>query len=302
MGLGLDRRRRRRGARSSRSGRRWRADGPSRLRGQFGPEYDRTLETTESRREAEAELAAREERHEQLDDPAALADDARAVPRVVASRAGAVRRRSAHRRRARRQPDPVGDGRARLPGRGLRAARRGRLGRPPGGGRELPRGPPARRSGAANGERPRPRISARRCATTARSSTSSSTADADAADDDGPATHGRAGVGRCALHDRPKRTDHARSCGRHDRARPRDARTRERTRTGRMRRADRAVRGGRRRPTLDERDRSRRASPRAAPAGRPGPSGSPTAGRRFRRASSTSRARRSSRRTRWSPT
>ena len=37
-----------------------------RLKGQFGPEYDRTIETTESRRKAEAELAAREERHEQL--------------------------------------------------------------------------------------------------------------------------------------------------------------------------------------------------------------------------------------------
>ena len=37
-----------------------------RLRGQFGPEYDRTLETTESRREAEAELASREERHDRL--------------------------------------------------------------------------------------------------------------------------------------------------------------------------------------------------------------------------------------------
>jgi hypothetical protein len=34
------------------------------LRGQFGPEYDRTLESAESRREAEAELAAREQRHE----------------------------------------------------------------------------------------------------------------------------------------------------------------------------------------------------------------------------------------------
>jgi hypothetical protein len=38
----------------------------SRLRGQFGPEYDRTVETTDSRRKAEAELAAREERREQL--------------------------------------------------------------------------------------------------------------------------------------------------------------------------------------------------------------------------------------------
>ena len=38
----------------------------SRLKGQFGPEYDRTVETTDSRRKAESELAAREERREQL--------------------------------------------------------------------------------------------------------------------------------------------------------------------------------------------------------------------------------------------
>jgi len=38
-----------------------------RLRQGFGPEYDRTLETAESKREAEAELAMRRERREQLD-------------------------------------------------------------------------------------------------------------------------------------------------------------------------------------------------------------------------------------------
>jgi hypothetical protein len=37
------------------------------LQGQFGSEYDRLVESTDSRREAEAELVAREERHEQLD-------------------------------------------------------------------------------------------------------------------------------------------------------------------------------------------------------------------------------------------
>jgi hypothetical protein len=37
-----------------------------RLKGQFGPEYDRTIEAAASRRSAEAELAAREERHEGL--------------------------------------------------------------------------------------------------------------------------------------------------------------------------------------------------------------------------------------------
>ena len=37
------------------------------LRGQFGPEYDRTVQQTDSRREAEADLSARRERREQLD-------------------------------------------------------------------------------------------------------------------------------------------------------------------------------------------------------------------------------------------
>ena len=38
-----------------------------RLQQQFGPEYDRTLGTTDSKREAEAELQAREERRQQLE-------------------------------------------------------------------------------------------------------------------------------------------------------------------------------------------------------------------------------------------
>ncbi|MET7756092.1 hypothetical protein ABZT27_15460 [Streptomyces sp. NPDC005389] len=38
-----------------------------RLRERFGPEYDRTVEDTGSRRAAEQELGAREERHEALD-------------------------------------------------------------------------------------------------------------------------------------------------------------------------------------------------------------------------------------------
>jgi hypothetical protein len=37
------------------------------LRGRFGPEYNRTVETADSRRQAEAELAAREERRQQFD-------------------------------------------------------------------------------------------------------------------------------------------------------------------------------------------------------------------------------------------
>lgn len=39
----------------------------ARLRGRFGPEYDRTTESTASKREAEDELLAREKRREQLE-------------------------------------------------------------------------------------------------------------------------------------------------------------------------------------------------------------------------------------------
>jgi hypothetical protein len=37
------------------------------LQSQFGPEYDRTVESADSKRKAESELAARQERREQLD-------------------------------------------------------------------------------------------------------------------------------------------------------------------------------------------------------------------------------------------
>ena len=37
------------------------------LQGQFGPEYDRTVEASDSKKAAESELAARRERREQLD-------------------------------------------------------------------------------------------------------------------------------------------------------------------------------------------------------------------------------------------
>ena len=43
------------------------ADGPSRLRGQFGPEYDRTVDAADDKRSAEAELTAREERRSHLE-------------------------------------------------------------------------------------------------------------------------------------------------------------------------------------------------------------------------------------------
>lgn len=39
----------------------------SQLRGTFGPEYDRTVESADRRRDAERELAERKSRHEQLD-------------------------------------------------------------------------------------------------------------------------------------------------------------------------------------------------------------------------------------------
>jgi FtsZ-interacting cell division protein ZipA len=39
----------------------------SRLQQRFGPEYDRTLDTTDSKREAEAELQARQEHRQQLE-------------------------------------------------------------------------------------------------------------------------------------------------------------------------------------------------------------------------------------------
>src|SRR5262245_17215829 len=45
------------------------------LRGRFGPEYDRTVESADSRRAAESDLRAREERHDEFElrdlDPAA---------------------------------------------------------------------------------------------------------------------------------------------------------------------------------------------------------------------------------------
>jgi hypothetical protein len=48
-----------------------------RLRGQFGPEYERTVSTAESRRDAEAELSAREQRRQRFE-IRPLSDDERA--------------------------------------------------------------------------------------------------------------------------------------------------------------------------------------------------------------------------------
>jgi hypothetical protein len=45
----------------------WQRQRTDLLRRRFGPEYDRTVEESESQREAERELSAREERHDKLD-------------------------------------------------------------------------------------------------------------------------------------------------------------------------------------------------------------------------------------------
>jgi hypothetical protein len=45
----------------------WQRQRSDLLRRRFGPEYDRTVAESESQREAERELSAREERHEKLD-------------------------------------------------------------------------------------------------------------------------------------------------------------------------------------------------------------------------------------------
>ena len=66
MGMGVDRHCRRCHPRSGRlAGVDAQADG--RLQEQFGPEYERTLGKADSKRDAEAELQAREERRQQID-------------------------------------------------------------------------------------------------------------------------------------------------------------------------------------------------------------------------------------------
>ena len=87
------------------------------LKEQFGPEYDRLVDSTGGRRAAESELRERERRHESLDvrplDPATRDRYVVAWVRV----AGAVRRRPAF-RGLRCRPAPHGrDDRPWLPGR-----------------------------------------------------------------------------------------------------------------------------------------------------------------------------------------
>ena len=116
-----------------------------RLQERFGPEYDRAVDSAESKRQAEAELQAREERRERLEiRPLSQSARVRYMETWRVTQAQFV-------------DDPrsaVGSAdRSRLPGRGLRAAGLGRLGRPSAGRRELPSGSPARA-----GERRRRRL------------------------------------------------------------------------------------------------------------------------------------------------
>ena len=108
--MGSDRRGRGRSSSRSSSGRR---SGPSdarRCSGRFGPEYDRTVEGAgEQARARRAELAARAERRDKLEiTPLAPGARERYVERV-ATRAGALRRRSGRRGARGRRADPVRD-------------------------------------------------------------------------------------------------------------------------------------------------------------------------------------------------
>ena len=68
------------------------------LQGRFGPEYDRVAADAPSKRQAEAELKARAERHDEFDLKPLDPQRPRRVPRALAGRAGEVRRRSRRRR------------------------------------------------------------------------------------------------------------------------------------------------------------------------------------------------------------
>jgi hypothetical protein len=60
----------------------------SHLRERFGPEYDRALRERDDQKEAEKELAAREERREKLDDPAGAVASADALIQAVMAERG----------------------------------------------------------------------------------------------------------------------------------------------------------------------------------------------------------------------
>ena len=140
------------------------------LQGRFGPEYDRVAADAPSKRQAEAELKARAERHDEFDlrplDPSdrdayrARWQDVQA--KFVDDPDGAV----AGRRRA----DPGRDAPARVSGRRLRHPRGRSLGRPSRRGRELPRRP-RRSPSRASAARRAPTSCAARSSTTGRCST-----------------------------------------------------------------------------------------------------------------------------------
>ena len=108
-----------------------------RLQDRFGPEYARTASEAGSRREAEAELAAREERHDDARCPSALSRCSTTLCIEVGRRSGGVRRRPGGGRRACRRARERGDERTGLSNGGLRAARRRCVRRSSGRGREL---------------------------------------------------------------------------------------------------------------------------------------------------------------------
>ena len=95
-----------------------------RLQGTFGPEYDRAVRQTGDRRQAERELAGRVQRRKQLM-VVPLPEPARQqYIAAVAARTGCVRRCSRRERASGRRAGFPGHDRSRLPGRGVRAARR----------------------------------------------------------------------------------------------------------------------------------------------------------------------------------
>ena len=80
------------------------------LQGRFGPEYDRTLDSADNRRDAEADLAARADRRDSAGHPPAVGGCARALRRRWQHVQAAVRRRSRRRGAGGRRPDPVRHG------------------------------------------------------------------------------------------------------------------------------------------------------------------------------------------------
>jgi hypothetical protein len=91
------------------------------LQERFGPEYNRVTSTSESQREAEAELARREERREKID-VRPLPEESRARY-AEEGRSGRVRGRAESRCRTGGQPAAAGHGRTGISRREVRPAR-----------------------------------------------------------------------------------------------------------------------------------------------------------------------------------